>query len=77
VPVPEFVTWLAAGAATATARLTGRAAILSLDKMMEIREPAWTCSSAKARRELEWTPRVSFVDGMRDAARWYRERGLV
>jgi len=77
VPVPEFVTWLAAGAATATARLTGRAAILSLDKMMEIREPAWTCSSAKARRELGWTPRVSFIDGMRDAARWYRERGLI
>jgi dihydroflavonol-4-reductase len=77
VPVPGFVTWLAAGAATATARLTGRAAILSLDKMMEIREPAWTCSSSKARRELGWTPRVSFVDGMRDAARWYRDRGLV
>jgi dihydroflavonol-4-reductase len=77
VPVPEFVSWIAAGAATAAARLTGRPAILSLDKMMEIREPAWTCSSAKARRELGWTPRVSFVEGMRDAVRWYRERGLV
>jgi len=77
VPVPEFVTWMAAGAATATAHLTGRAAILSLDKMMEIREPAWTCTSAKARRDLGWMPRVSFIEGMRDAVRWYRERGLV
>jgi nucleoside-diphosphate-sugar epimerase len=77
LPVPELLGWIAAGAATATAHLTGRAAILSLDKMMEIREPAWTCSSEKARRELGWTPRVSFVDGMREAARWYRERGLV
>jgi nucleoside-diphosphate-sugar epimerase len=77
LPVPEFLGWIAAGAATATAHLTGRAAILSLDKMMEIREPAWTCSSEKARRELGWNPRVSFVDGMREAARWYRERGLV
>jgi nucleoside-diphosphate-sugar epimerase len=77
VPVPEFVSWIAAGAATATARLTGRAAILSLDKMMEIREPAWTCSSSKARQELDWAPRVSFVEGMREAARWYRERGLI
>jgi nucleoside-diphosphate-sugar epimerase len=77
VPVPEFVSWIAAGAATAAARLTGRPAILSLDKMMEIREPAWTCSSAKARRELGWAPRTSFVEGMREAVRWYRERGLV
>jgi dihydroflavonol-4-reductase len=77
VPVPEFVSWIAAGAATAASRMTGRAAILSLDKMMEIREAAWTCSSAKARRELGWAPRVSFIEGMRDAARWYRERGLA
>jgi len=77
VAVPEMVTWIAAGASSAVARLTGRPAILSLDKMMEIREPAWTCSSEKARRELGWTPRVSFVDGMRDSVRWFRERGLV
>ena len=77
VPVPELVTWLAAGAATATSRLTGRAAILSLDKMMEIREAAWTCSSQKARQELGWKPRVSLVEGMRAAVKWYRDRGLV
>lgn len=77
VPIPETITWLAAGALSAAARLTGRPAILSLDKMMEIREPAWTCSSDKARRELGWAPRVSFVDGMRDSVRWFRERGLV
>lgn len=77
VPVPELVTWVAAGAATAAARLLRRPAILSLDKMMEIREPAWTCTAAKARRELGWRPQVSLADGMREAARWYRSHGLV
>lgn len=77
IPVPEVITWIAAGASSAAARLTGRAGILSLDKMMEIREPAWTCSSEKARRELGWASRVSFVDGMRDSVKWFRERGLV
>jgi nucleoside-diphosphate-sugar epimerase len=77
LPVPELVTWLAAGAATATARLTRRAAILSLDKMMEIREPAWTCTSAKARRELGWHPHVALADGLRGAVQWYRSHGLV
>ena len=77
VPIPEVITWLAASASSAAAHLTGRPAILSLDQMMEIREKAWTCSSDKARRELGWAPRVSFVDGMRDSVRWFRERGLV
>ena len=77
IPVPEVITWIAAGASSAAARLSGRPAILSLDKMMEIREPAWTCSSDKARRELGWRSRVSFVDGMRDSVKWFRERGLV
>lgn len=77
IPVPEAVTWLAAGASSALARMTGRPAILSLDKMMEIREPAWTCSSEKAQRELRWRARVSFVEGMKGSVRWYRERGLI
>jgi dihydroflavonol-4-reductase len=77
LPLPEAVSWVAAGASTAAARLTGRAAILSLDKMLEIREAAWTCSSQRARRELGWRPRHSLVDGMRQSVKWYRDRGLV
>jgi nucleoside-diphosphate-sugar epimerase len=77
LPVPEAVGWLAAGAATAYSRVTGQAAILSLDKMMEIREPAWTCTSAKARHALGWRPRVTLDAGMREAVSWYRGRGLV
>jgi dihydroflavonol-4-reductase len=77
VPVPEFVGWIAAGASSAAARMTGRPAILSLDKMMEIREAAWTCSADKARRELKWAPRVTFAEGMRESVRWFRERGIA
>ncbi|MEI7703837.1 MAG: NAD-dependent epimerase/dehydratase family protein [Deltaproteobacteria bacterium] len=77
VPVPEFMTWLAAGASSAVARVTGRPAILSLDKMMEIREAAWTCSPDKAQRELGWKARVDFTTGMKESARWFRDRGLV
>ena len=77
VPVPEALGWLAAGVSSAAARVTGRPAILSLDKMMEIREAAWTCSPEKARRELGWQPRVMLPEGLRDSVRWYRERGLL
>lgn len=77
VPVPEALGWLAAGVSSAAARVTGRPAILSLDKMMEIREAAWTCSPEKARRELGWRSRVMLPEGLRDSVRWYRERGLL
>ncbi len=77
VPVPEALGWFAAGLSSAAARVTGRPAILSLDKMMEIREAAWTCSPEKARRELGWQPRVTLVEGLRESVRWYRQRGQL
>lgn len=77
LPVPETLSWFIAGASSAAARLTGRPAIFSLDKMLEIREAAWTCSAARARRELGWEPRLGLFEGMRRSAEWFRERGLV
>jgi len=77
VPVPETLSWLVAGASSAAARIRGKAAILSLDKMLEIREGTWTCSSARARRELGWKPCLDLLEGMRRSVEWFRERGLV
>ncbi|HVP67688.1 MAG TPA: NAD-dependent epimerase/dehydratase family protein [Anaeromyxobacteraceae bacterium] len=77
VPVPEAVSWVVAGASSAAARFTGRAAILSLDKMMEIREAAWTCSGDRAHRELGFSPRLGLGEGMRTSVAWFRARGLV
>ena len=77
LPLPEAASWLAAGISSAAARVTGRAAILSLDKMLEIREAAWTSSSARARRELGWAPRLGLEEGMRRSVGWFRARGLV
>jgi len=53
------------------AALGGGAAMLSFDKMREIREPAWTCSSERARREVGFSPRVGLTEGMREAVLWY------
>lgn len=77
LPLPEAVSWLAAGASTLASRLTGRAAILSLDKMMEIREAAWTCSSERARRELGWAPRHELAEGLRQSVEWFRRAGRL
>jgi len=77
VPLPEAAGWLAAGAATLAAQLTGKPAMLSFDKLKEIREAAWTCSSDRARRELGWEPRYPLVEGIRQSAEWFRSRGML
>ena len=75
--LPEVVSTAAAAAASALSALTRRPSVLSLDKLREIRETAWTCSSARARRELGWAPRFALREGMADAVRWFQARGMA
>ncbi len=65
LPLPEAVSWVAAAGASALARLRRRPAVFSLDKVREIRQPSWTCASARARAELGYAPRWPLADGMR------------
>jgi dihydroflavonol-4-reductase len=71
VPLPLALSWAVAAGAMLGAALGGGAAMLSFDKMREIREPAWTCTSERARRELGFAPRFGLADGMREAVQGY------
>ena len=75
LPLPEVAGLPVALASSVLAALTRRPAILSFDKMREIRQPAWTCSSARAERELGWRPRLKLAEGMRRSVEWFREMG--
>jgi nucleoside-diphosphate-sugar epimerase len=72
VVLPEATTTLVAAGASVFSLLTRTPAMLSFDKMREIKQAAWTCSSARALRELDWTPRVQLAAGMADAVAWFR-----
>jgi nucleoside-diphosphate-sugar epimerase len=72
VAVPEATSALVAAGASLLAALTRTPSILSFDKMKEVRQSAWTCSSARAIRELGWTPRLPLPLGMADAVAWFR-----
>ncbi len=69
LPLPEALGPLLAGASGLAGRLLRKPSILNLDKLKELREPSWTCSAARARRELGFTPRYGLEEGMRDAMR--------
>lgn len=58
-------------------RLTGKATILNMDKLREMKQPGWLCSNRKAKDILGFQPQVSLAEGMRRTAAWYREKGLL
>ena len=74
VRVPELTSALLVGGATLVAALTRKASILSFDKLREMREPTWTCTSERARRELGYAPRFPLAEGMANAVAWFRAR---
>jgi nucleoside-diphosphate-sugar epimerase len=77
VAVPEAAGWLFSAGASLWAGLTGRPAMLSLDKQNEVRQAAWTCAVDRAVAELGWAPRFPLAEGMRRSAEWFRGRGLL
>ena len=52
------VIWLAAVSSELYGKLSNKAVMLNRDKMNEIRQPHWVCSSARTRKDLDWEPRV-------------------
>lgn len=58
-------------------RLTGKATILNMDKLREMKQPGWLCSNRKAKDVLGFQPQVNLAEGMRRTAAWYREKGLL
>jgi nucleoside-diphosphate-sugar epimerase len=75
--LPRSVLYAAALGTELFGKLTNRAVMLTRDKVNEIRQPHWVCSSEDAQRELGWTPKVMLREGTTLTARWYRENGWL
>jgi len=57
-------------------KATNRAVMLTRDKLNELFEQ-WVCDSSRARRDLGFSPEVSFEDGVRRTMAFYREAGWL
>jgi nucleoside-diphosphate-sugar epimerase len=47
------------------------------DKMAEALAGSWTCSAAKARTQLGWSPAATLAERLRETAQWYRQAGWL
>jgi nucleoside-diphosphate-sugar epimerase len=77
VSVPFSLLRGAAFMSEAASRLTGKAVMLTRDKVNELSAPHWVCDSSDARRELGWEPKVDWREGTARAATWYRQNGWL
>lgn len=69
-----YVPALAADLLTA---VTGRASLLSRQKVREAFQPFWVMDCEPAEVELGWRPASSLDDAFRETALWYRAQGWV
>jgi nucleoside-diphosphate-sugar epimerase len=58
-------------------KLTGKAVMLTRDKLAELSAPHWVCDSSDTRRDLGWAPKTSWEEGTRLSAKWYRDNGWM
>jgi nucleoside-diphosphate-sugar epimerase len=70
LPVPAFMG--VARALEIAGRVTGRPVMLTREKANMLLKD-WVCSSEDTRRELDWTPAVSWKEGVERTVRWYRD----
>ncbi len=71
VRVPERLMRVAGFCGDIVARIRRRPGWVSSDKISELLAGSWTCSSAKARRQLGWSPAAPLADRLRETAHWY------
>jgi dihydroflavonol-4-reductase len=69
---PAALTLLTGAAGEAIARLRDRASIVNYDKMVEATAGSWTCSTDKARRQLDFRPAHDLAARLEQTAAWYR-----
>jgi nucleoside-diphosphate-sugar epimerase len=73
VVIPEPLIAAVAYAAEFFSQFSRNPALLNRQKVIELRQKAWTCSSEKIRKELGFESRFPLEAGCKATVQWYRE----
>ncbi len=77
VPIPLIAMRIVATAGDIVARLTRSTPLFRSEKLEDMRQLAWVCSSEKAREDLDWSPTTSVEEAVEKTACWYRKHGWI
>ncbi|MDZ7385235.1 MAG: NAD-dependent epimerase/dehydratase family protein [candidate division KSB1 bacterium] len=77
IRVPEVVLPVVGTVSELMARVGGKPALLSRDKVREMRQRYWVCDNTRAKQDLGFAPRVDVAEGVAQTAAWYRAQGWL
>ncbi|HWR00297.1 MAG TPA: NAD-dependent epimerase/dehydratase family protein [Chlorobaculum sp.] len=61
----------------AAAGITGKNALINMDKANELVQDYWVCSPEKAERELGFVARTTLTEGIATTLQWYQRNGWL
>ena len=73
VRVPVFMLTIATFFTEIASKITGKLALINLDKVREMRQKCWICDNSRAKKELGFAQQVSLQEGINDTLNWYKE----
>jgi nucleoside-diphosphate-sugar epimerase len=75
--IPRPIALGAALLSEALAVIWKKPPILNRDKVADLSQECWACSTERARRELGYRQRIPLEDGLRETFQWYRSEGWL
>jgi len=75
--VPEICAYPIGYISDFFSKITQKPALLNRQKLIEMKQSAWICSNEKIKKEMDWQPRFSLDEGIKETARWYQEQGWI
>jgi dihydroflavonol-4-reductase len=77
VSVPVFLLDTISWISPLYSKFAKKAVLLNRDKVREMKEPSWLCSNERAKKELNFQPKIKLLDGFRQTAEWYKQNGWL
>jgi nucleoside-diphosphate-sugar epimerase len=77
LPVPVTVLKLAGLAGDLAGRIRGEATLVRSEKVEEMKQLAWVCSTEKAQKGLNWRPQTPLKEAIQRTTRWYTEHKWI
>ena len=77
LPIPLWAIQGASLISSGFSKISGRPALLNKDKVLEMKQPAWLCSAAKAQKLLGFQAKIDLIEGMKQTAEWYKNIGWL
>lgn len=75
--IPVFIFMIVAFFSELIGKIKGKTAVLNSEKVKELCQKYWLCSSSKAKDELGFSPKYTFEKGVKETVEWYKSNGWL